>query len=187
MSEKITIDRLLLELERAGSEARDLVASVTDDEFNWKSDPGTWSIGECLDHLVRTNEKYHRGLQRVTAGDALPSGRDEWRAGLVGGMFLRLMEPPVRRKVSAPAAFRPEGSSFDREETLERFMTAQRRIEELLVSLRGRDLSRLRVSSPVAKWLKFSVAAAFAIIASHERRHLWQARQIVARLQSGAR
>jgi hypothetical protein len=44
----------------------------------------------------------------------------------------------------------------------------------------GLDLARARVTSPVSKWLRFSLGTLFAVIAAHERRHLCQARRIVA-------
>ncbi len=44
----------------------------------------------------------------------------------------------------------------------------------------GLDLARARVKSPVVSWLGFSLGAAFGLIAAHERRHLWQARKVVA-------
>ena len=42
----------------------------------------------------------------------------------------------------------------------------------------GLDLARARVSSPVSKWLRLSLGSGFALMAAHERRHLWQAREI---------
>lgn len=184
MSGKITIDGLLLELEAATAEARSVATPVTPEQFNWKPDPETWSVGECFEHLIRTNENYHRRLQRVISEANLPAGADGWSPGFVGGMFLRRMEPPVRRRYPAPRVFRPETTNFDREETLSRFEEGQRRLAELIESARGQDLTRVKVASPAAKWLKFSVAAAFAIITSHERRHLWQARNVSERARN---
>jgi hypothetical protein len=42
----------------------------------------------------------------------------------------------------------------------------------------GLDLARARVRSPVGAWLRFSLGAGFALMAAHERRHIWQARRI---------
>lgn len=181
MMTRITIDGLLSEYAAATADARELVTSVSPVEFNWKADAKTWSMGECFEHLIITNGKYHRRLQRVTSEAGLPEGPDGWKPGWIGGAFLRRMEPPPRRGYPAPAVFRPETSTFDPTETLARFEETQRNLQELIASLRGKDLGKLKVSSPVSKFLKFSVAAAFAIVVSHERRHLWQARQAAKR------
>jgi hypothetical protein len=42
----------------------------------------------------------------------------------------------------------------------------------------GLDLGRARVRTPVATWLRMSLGSGFALLAAHERRHLWQARRI---------
>ena len=44
----------------------------------------------------------------------------------------------------------------------------------------GLDLGRVRVRAPMNKWVRFSLGSGFAFMAAHERRHLWQARQIIA-------
>jgi hypothetical protein len=44
----------------------------------------------------------------------------------------------------------------------------------------GLDLARARVSSPAARWLTMSLGSGFALMAAHERRHLWQARRVIA-------
>ena len=41
------------------------------------------------------------------------------------------------------------------------------------------DLARARVSSPLARWLRFPLGSAFALMAAHERRHLGQARRVI--------
>ncbi len=42
----------------------------------------------------------------------------------------------------------------------------------------GLHLSKGRVSSPVASWLRIQLGSAFAAMLAHERRHVWQARQV---------
>jgi hypothetical protein len=36
----------------------------------------------------------------------------------------------------------------------------------------------VKARSPVSKRIRFSLGAAFAAISAHQRRHLWQARQL---------
>ena len=43
----------------------------------------------------------------------------------------------------------------------------------------GLDLARARVSSPAVNWLRIPLGSSFAVMAAHERRHLWQAARIV--------
>ena len=63
---------------------------------------------------------------------------------------------------------------------LDRYSKSNRRLLELLHEADGLDVSRAKMVSPLAKWLKLRIGAAFAILAAHERRHLWQAGRVVA-------
>jgi hypothetical protein len=42
----------------------------------------------------------------------------------------------------------------------------------------GLDLARARARSTVESWMVFPLGCAFAAMAAHERRHLWQANQL---------
>ena len=54
----------------------------------------------------------------------------------------------------------------------------QQQIARRLEDAHGLDLRRARVVSPITRLLRLNLGAAFALIASHNRRHLWQARQV---------
>jgi hypothetical protein len=49
----------------------------------------------------------------------------------------------------------------------------------------GLDLKRVKVVSPISSFLKFSLGMTFAQAAAHERRHLAQARRVLAKLPKG--
>jgi hypothetical protein len=98
---------------------------------------------------------------------------------LAGRLLLRTSEPQSRVRFKSPKAFqpRPDGS---RDEIAASLRTHQIAYIERLRRANGLDLSRARVTSPVSKWLRFSLGTLFAVIAAHERRHLCQARRIAA-------
>ena len=52
--------------------------------------------------------------------------------------------------------------------------------EEAVRQASGLDLRRAKVMSPASTWIKMSLNSGFALMATHERRHLWQARQVLA-------
>ena len=85
--------------------------------------------------------------------------------------------PASRWHLRAPHAFRPvPGES--RDDILAAFLTFQDQLVDRLRRANGLDLVQVRVTSPIAKWRRFSLGAAFAVLAAHERRHLCQARRV---------
>jgi len=61
----------------------------------------------------------------------------------------------------------------------------QRRFLLLLERADGLDLRRVKVPTPVVRWFGLSLGSTFAQAAAHERRHLAQARRVLAKLPKG--
>jgi hypothetical protein len=136
-------------------------------------------MAECIDHLNVTGRKYLRAVE-----SAIEKGRREgitrtgpFRYGILERLFVRIQEPPPRFRLKHPAAFTP-ASSVARDEALAAFIALQGELQQRLAQTEGLDLRRLKTPSPVSKYVKFSLGAAFEAVAAHQRRHLWQARQV---------
>jgi hypothetical protein len=54
----------------------------------------------------------------------------------------------------------------------------QEQLSRQLEQASGLDLAYIKVPAPEAPPLRFNLKFTFAWIAAHERRHLWQARQV---------
>ena len=66
------------------------------------------------------------------------------------------------------------------EDVLASFRECQGRLAQVAEEARGVDLGRTRISSPFLRILRFSVGAAFGILLSHTRRHIWLIHELVA-------
>ena len=58
MSLPADIKRIEDELDAAESDARALIAGLTEAHAGWRAQPGSWSVAQCLDHLGITNRAY---------------------------------------------------------------------------------------------------------------------------------
>ena len=67
-------------------------------------------------------------------------------------------------------------------ETLERFDSLQQELQVRIDRSAGLAIDRLRVVSPFDARVKYNVYASFCLIATHQRRHLWQAEQVRRRM-----
>jgi len=175
---------VLDELDRLERELGALVESIDDVRFNWQPDGGrAWSIGQCVEHLARTNAAYLEALSRAV-GPALRKGADggpPLDAGMVGGWFVRSMDEKSERRFRAPARIQPD-SDCPRDSTLAAFSRTQADARELVRSTAALDLNRIRFANPFAAKLPLlNVAAGILVIAAHERRHLRQARKVAQR------
>ncbi len=167
--------------EQIADEADGLAGTLRDEQFNWTPPSGGWSVAQCIEHLNVTARLYLPSLDEGIA-DAIRRGlygEGPFRYNWLGRMIVRSQEPPVRRKLRAPAAFVPPARRA-RPESMAAFRAYQVQFIDRLRQANGLDLSRARVKSPALKWLRLPLGSGFALVVAHERRHLWQARNVVA-------
>lgn len=174
---------LVSQLESLRDDVTRLAESVDDATWVTRPSPASWSIGECIEHLLLTNEAFlpamHEQLQRPEARARSAPAR--MRRGLMAWVLCRALEPPVRSRYPTTAPFVP-ATAPPRSRTARNFVTSQ---EALLATIRlgdGVDLTRIRLVSPFDARLEYSFFSALHIIAAHQRRHLWQAQRARERL-----
>jgi hypothetical protein len=143
-------------------------------------------MAECLAHLNVAASHYLPVLS-ATIEDGKRRGILASRPGgygVIASFFIWLIEPPPRFRTRAPEVFRPV-SSRDLQDVLETFLDHQEALVTLLGEAAGLDPRRLSIASPVNERIRFRLHAAFAFLAAHERRHLWQAERVRKRLEAG--
>ena len=163
------------------------------DEVAWttRPTPGEWSIDECVAHITLTNGRFLPILDEAADTAPLwPDGPDgpqarPFRRDLAGWFLSWMMEPPVRIRLPTGPAFEPPAPA-SRAATLASFDAVQAGLRERLTRLDGFDITTIRITSPFNASLRYSAWSAICILAAHERRHLWQAERVLARLQKSA-
>ena len=173
------IDDFRKQFEQISADADALVTPLGQEQFVWKPGPNRWSIAECLEHMNATARAYLPAIDEGIA-DAIRHGayaEGPFQYNLIGRIFSRLLEPPARFRMRAPIDKQP-GPERPKRETLAGFRAYQVQYVDRLRQANGIDLSRSCVRSPLASWIRIPLGSAFASMAAHERRHLWQARKI---------
>jgi hypothetical protein len=169
---------LMTQLDAIDRDARALVEGLDEERGGWRATPDSWSVAECLDHLATANRIYLNAMRppAVRARERGSRRRGPARPGLVGGWFVRTLEPPVKRrtKLRAPGKIVPRtapplGDAFAK------FLASQEDARAFLRTYADIDLARVRFPNPFIPGLRFSLATGLHVITAHDRRHLWQA------------
>jgi len=160
------------------------MSDLSSTQVRWRPAADSWSIGDCLLHLCLVGELYgpiiEGGIRAARERGKIGDGQVRYR--WLERLMIRASEPPVRRRFRAPRAFSPQASQYTVSGLSERFGAMQASLQATIVSARGIDLNRCRIPSPAARYVRLGLGAAFALLAAHERRHVWQARQVCASL-----
>src|SRR5690349_7609318 len=78
-------------------DAAKIVAGLDATGGAWRPASGGWSVAECVDHIATSNRVYVDAM-RPSADKARERGRlrrGPARPGLLGGWFVKSLEPPV--------------------------------------------------------------------------------------------
>jgi hypothetical protein len=156
-----------------------IVANLTGAQFNWRPAPDRWSIAECFDHLNLTARQFVPTMD-ATIADARTRGLlspGPFAYGWFERLFIASNEPPPKRRFRAFKRFRPAAGK-PVAAVMDEFLQWQDRLGERVRQADGLDLRRARRRSPILPLLTWSLGTMFALTLAHERRHIWQARQI---------
>ncbi|MGH7568450.1 MAG: DinB family protein [Gemmatimonadales bacterium] len=174
------LSEFLSQLEAVKADGRAVAAGLSEAQFNWRPAPDRWSIGDCLAHL---NESVTTTLPAFDA--AIAAGRARglvspgpYKYGWFASWMARSMEPPPRWRMRSPSVFRTSPAQRRADVVVPEFLAVRDRLAERVRRADGLDLTRVRVTSPASRFFRLPLGAYFGFVLGHERRHVWQARQV---------
>ena len=172
------IEGYLLQLTSASQDLPGIAGHLSRGQFNWRQSPDRWSIGQCVEHLNITTERYIPVLRRAMT-DARAAGKlatGPFTLGFLERWFLGSMEPPPKRRFRTGKSF-VAAPDLDPSATLERWNSQQAAFGGCIREAEGLDLKKIKVRSQFGP-VSWTMNGTFAILLAHERRHIWQAREV---------
>ncbi len=153
-------------------------------QFNWRPEPGRWSIGQCFSHMNIANGLDLGGMERAIA-DGRARGltaSGPFRYGLLSRKFAESQDLPVKGKIKAPKVFAPP-PDVDMEKVVAEYRRNSMELRRLMAAADGLDLVRIKVQlsalpQPLRSIVRMPVGARFLLLTNHDRRHLWQAGEV---------
>lgn len=167
-------------LEEVNATVEDTFVPLLREQLNWKPAPDSWSIAQCLDHLIRTNESYLPQLAAISQGEKRQTlwERAPLLPRLFGRLLLRASQPDGQGKMQAPKSFRPLQSNLP-VETPTHFLAHNRALIRQYRALPQDGLRRHRLTSPASKVIVLRLEEVVLILPAHEQRHLQQALRVM--------
>lgn len=173
MKLECTTEEFLAELQRQSAQAEALVSGLNEAALNWQMHGGkSWSVGQCLEHLVIMNAIYVKALRQLVESnrDQLEPRKNPMQpSGWLTRLFLRSEEPPPKLKLPAPCKISPTSQTTSA--VLEEFKALQKQLVDFVREWGEADLGDLRLRDPLFP-LHLTVDTELLILAAHNRRHL---------------
>lgn len=170
---------LTSELGEADERARKLAEGISAEQLNWQPAAGSWSVGQCLDHLRVMNDVYLPPMAKAL--DGKPKGTAiEITPGWFGRFFLRnFVEPSEKsKKVKAPKKIAPAPQVDGN--VLDQLLAGNQDVREFIERASEYDVNRVRFKNPFVPLIRFTVGTGLMIVVRHQHRHLLQAERVKA-------
>ncbi len=154
--------------------------ALDQDQLNWKPNAAVWSIAQNIDHLMVINQTYFGIPQLIRSGHySLPwIGKITFIVSVLGNVILKSVHPSRRKKLKTFPIWEPSKSKIAID-VVQQFVLHQIRLKDLITNSIDLMERRVVISSPANRNIVYTLEKAFQIIATHEERHLEQAREIL--------
>jgi uncharacterized damage-inducible protein DinB len=160
------------------------VKKLSEEQINWRPNPGVWNITEVLAHLNSYSEYYHstfskkiektRFTSTKEAFVSSPLGRSAWKSMKLGNAN------NVKRKFKAPKGNNP---SLDSElisgNEVNRFLNYQDELFQILEKSQSVNLKKVKIPISISKIVRLRLGDALLFVTYHNQRHIQQITNLV--------
>ena len=176
MKDVIFIQEMLLKGNEAKQKVKAEFSQLTTTQLNWKPGEESWSIGQCLDHLIISDCLYFPVFKKIIAGSHAMNFWENWNpfSGLFGKALATQVQEKPRKKMITPELFLPSQSDINLE-ILERFHKHLDSLLEYIAGCSNLNIDKIHITSPASKLITYSLRNAFKLLIQHEHRHINQA------------
>jgi hypothetical protein len=153
--------------------------SLSEKQINWKPSVESWSIAECIDHLLVTNKIYLDEFERQFAQKQIRCNItiERVKNKFLARIIIKSVNPKNIKRVKTFSVFNPS-SSFYKLDVIDKYAKLQDDFVNLITKYKDLNLNKYSMSSPAAKIIKENFCDVLEIIRLHDRRHFNQATRI---------
>ena len=148
-------------------------------QLNWKPAPESWSVGQCLDHLIKSNEEFYPELDALAAGTRKNSFWQNWSplSGIAGAFLVNTLKKDGQKVKTNQKMTPPSDIPAD---IVHKFAAHQAQFIEKIRSTANADWRKTVLTSPFVKIMTYRMDVGLQALIEHEKRHVRQAKRVMA-------
>ena len=155
-----------------------LTNRLTPRQFNFEPEPDKWSVGACIEHLNISMGAYLDIMEPTVKKTNRKSNETYTGGTLMGRLLLRALQQPGWH-FPAPRSFLPENNELKPSRIRDVFEKQISRLQLILEDCYGLAIGKIKISWPVFRPVKISLAQAIELQVLHNDRHLKQAERVI--------
>jgi hypothetical protein len=151
--------------------------------LNWKENPESWSVLECIEHLNRYGDFY---IPEITnkIKNSKHNTSEIFKSNWLGKYFSKSVS--YNESLNTMKTFKsmnPLNSKLNIQ-TLEKFINQQHQIIELLDKSKNVNLDKTKTAISISKLIKLRLGDTFRVLIFHNERHIKQAEKALEKVNS---
>jgi hypothetical protein len=174
------IDSVISDLERTTNDFRSTFGGLSSEQLNWKPAPKSWSVAQCIDHLIVTHSQMFPILDRIAAGGARATFWEKYSplTGFFGRFLIKGLDPANTKPMKTTSKAEPSASEIPGDIVGKYAEHQQEMIEHVRKLPRDIDPAKTIVTSPLLGFVTYSLDDWYTILTHHGRRHFNQAKRV---------
>ena len=179
------INGVITDLESISEDARGAFGHLTGEQLNWKPDAKSWSVAQCLDHLITINSLYFPIFEKLKLGPVENTFLEKYSplSGFFGRYLIKASGPENPKKMKTSKLAYPSASAIDAA-IVDAFEKHTGELGRYIGSIAPNVDPATIITSPLAGFVTYSLDDCLTIVVVHERRHLLQAKRVMESLES---
>lgn len=172
------MNEIISELQTISQNAQNTFGKLSAEQINWKPAAESWSIGQCFEHLIKSNELYYKDFDEIADGTRKNSFCENYSplSGFFGKFIANALKKDNQKTKTIPQAVPP--SKID-SQIIEKFAAHQANLIERISLMKNADWRKIKLTSPFLKIATYNLTNTFQIIVEHEKRHFRQAERVL--------
>lgn len=173
------LTEIISEYESVKEKVNSEFAGLSAQQLNWKPSDVSWSVGQCIEHLILSKGFFLPILDEVASGSRTNTFWENWSPLRYLGTRLYLSYiKSDKTKVKAPTKRIVPPSEVDAD-VVEKFGRQQDGITKMIGTISEADASHVTLTSPFLKAVTYKFSDGLLILAEHDRRHIRQALRVI--------
>ena len=179
MIDEVFIETILQKGKEAKEKVQSEFSTISLQQLNWKPSPESWSIAQCLEHLIISHSTYFSALKKITEGIYQMSFWERYSpfSGICGRLLKDQLREQPKKKLIAPKIIRRSASEIN-EKIIGRYHESLDRFLQYISDCRNIDINTTIITSPAIRMVTYSLRDAFQFLIQHEHRHINQATRV---------
>ena len=173
------IGSIISDMQAVAEDAKATFAPLSNEQLNWKPGEKSWSVAQCLDHIIKTNEQFYPEFAKLASGTRKNSLWESisplsgW-----GGRFLIKAVSEDANKAKAPSKSIVPPSDIDAG-IVDKFCEHIAAVNEKVKTVADVDRKKTVVTSPFLAIFTYTLDDAYTVLVEHSKRHIRQAKRVM--------